>query len=306
MQQSSENHATCMVLSKLAMVSQPDNFKQIINNQVSMSLFQSSQNFVNELNGQKLVTSQELNLTHCGYFGIAYLVNDQVYIAHRGTVKNSPANLAADLLILKRQTPQFLLDEAQKYTESVKQSFKNHNVIHTGFSLGGYIAQQLIQLDADAVAVTFDAPGIKLNNDQQLNEKCVNYVTNPNDVNTCNIQAGTVRQLEAYDREPMKLVNIWSHNMNDLLLKQSELFTQKILKYKDVNKWPHAIYQQIPVELPKKADIFKGLLGKIIGNIYDQTLLTFTAQYDAEQKCFMGLKFVKYEPENVEYSENTL
>jgi len=73
-------------------------------------------------------------------------------------------------------------------------------IIHTGFSLGGFIAGACAGLSGYGViteAVTFDAPGIgNLKVNEKIVEKLIrNYVTVPNLINTCNAHIGEVRQL---------------------------------------------------------------------------------------------------------------
>ena len=100
----------------------------------------------------------------------------------------------ADLKIFRRETPK-ILDDATYFTRIVTQN-KNAQVIHTGFSLGGFIADCCVNIPQNSCAVSFDAPGCDFL--MRDGRRIVDYVTNPNLVNSCNAHVGEVRRLSFF------------------------------------------------------------------------------------------------------------
>ncbi|MDQ2993906.1 MAG: DUF2974 domain-containing protein [Pseudomonadota bacterium] len=144
------------------------------------------------------------------YLGII-LVNhtaQQIILAHRGLQLTSLKNLVAGLTIGNKQSPE-IVESALQFCEMALTFAEQHNYTlhHTGFSLGGFLAQVTgahcnHKARKHNSVVCFDAPGAtptitsKAYADNPANT--INYVTAPNVVNTSNQQYGYVRQIKAY------------------------------------------------------------------------------------------------------------
>lgn len=179
-----------------------------------------------------LRTSWDLHigLEH-GYFCVAYYRYEpsshttEVVFAHRGTCFEEKGNILADIAIAQKEEPEILQCAFQYITQMFKGidfysnipqniTEKQHNIIrrvnkitHTGFSLGGFIAGACSALSNSlvyTVAITFDAPGIghllakKGVPENVVRNKIVNYVIEPNMINTSCRHVGEVRELEFY------------------------------------------------------------------------------------------------------------
>lgn len=157
-----------------------------------------------------LSTSEELGISSVqhGYFGVAYYHprTQRVIFAHRGTCFSKTGNLLADIEIAEQKHPR-ILEDVNRYVSQVLRLQKARKVkvselIHTGFSLGGFIAgaKAGLSVSKKVSAVVFDAPGIgHLENvAPDAATRITHYVTRPNLVNTCNSHVGPVIQLMAF------------------------------------------------------------------------------------------------------------
>ena len=152
-----------------------------------------------------------------------------------------------------------------------------HGTPHTGFSLGGFIAGALGLLGewgATVNAVTFDAPGTskfaRRANKENRKMYLLNYVTQPNLVNTANKHMGEVRQVNGkfgvagqagtefhidisdlgiVSMNPQKVEDVnsamsalshtfKSHDLKGIIASAEN--NNEILPYKKVQKWPTA------------------------------------------------------------------
>lgn len=222
---------------------------------------------------QPLKTSEEYGITQHGYFGVAYYkVRDEgieIVVAHRGTCFSETGNLVADKEILEREKPKILKEAVSPYEQTLIADFKKtqHSkkitrITHTGFSLGGFIAGACVALTKNTrvYACTFDAPGIDFLDydraDISKEKRIVNYVIEPNLVNTANKHLGPVRKLcldlGLPQQKPvdkfLDIVNFsaldqlfntqYSHNLDRFL---SICDKTRNLFYRKVNHWPYAI-----------------------------------------------------------------
>jgi hypothetical protein len=196
-----------------------------------------------------LDTSEELNVTGEGYFGVAYykIWRDQkgdkyaeVVIAHRGTCFDEKGNILADVQIAQQQPPK-ILNKSREYiaelfkcdlfksTSTDKEFYFTRNgeeipvkkIIHTGFSLGGFIAGACACLSypSQSNAVTFDAPGVaylQFPDKDKKSRRVINYVTVPNLVNTCNEHYGEVRQVCGFNKPQKANVKFNISDLSDL------------------------------------------------------------------------------------------
>jgi GTPase SAR1 family protein len=216
-----------------------------------------------------------------GYVGVAYkqLSIDKsecyrVAFAHQGPSFNKFGNIDADLAIALSEKPKIIKDALnfEKTTMELIQNSdsidkKTFKIIHTGFSLGGFIAASCVldkMTQKNYFAVTFDAPGCKFllpeNNHNLKSESISNYVTQPNLVNTCQEHVGKIIQLFKPNNETNQvsltvdeLINTYkTHNRKDLI----DLLG-KSLKLHPVNIWPKATYKLEKEDLKKIIPIFK-------------------------------------------------
>lgn len=204
-------------------------------NQQTKNLYQNRLNILLSKGWCAFPTTEELNIgKEFGYFAVAfYKLHEEsktaeIIVAHRGTNFDELENVLADLAIAEGLQPAILKDAVFKYISHVYCAGVNHNgetyevkrIIHTGFSLGGFIAGACAGLSeySNTEAVTFDAPGIgNLKVNAKLVEKrIINYVTVPNLINTCNAHIGEVRQLPLYESSSQKEHVEFSMNFSEI------------------------------------------------------------------------------------------
>tara|TARA_R110000868_G_scaffold392875_1_gene663722 strand:- start:32857 stop:34824 length:1968 start_codon:yes stop_codon:yes gene_type:complete len=234
--------------------------------------------FLTENGWQALLTSEELKIVGEGYFGVAFHKTNpqtgihEIIIAHRGTCFDEPGNVVADVAIMEKVEPTKIMALAKGYTEAICSLYLTSNIIHAGFSLGGFIAANCVSLTNEEriTAVTFDAPGIDYLPiepviQSTLNQRIINYVTTPNLVNTANRHIGDIRRLvvfpeyldkAAYSSSdvtegiPVKILNMstWhelmktskSHNLDKIIQAVS---TANFLCYEEIAQWPVAVIE---------------------------------------------------------------
>ena len=92
-----------------------------------------------------------------GFHGEAFYKNGKVVIAMRGT--DDKDDLASDIDMAKKKLPNQYAD-AQKFYKKVKKDFPNQEIIFTGHSLGGSLAQ-LMSNKTGHETVTFNAYGVR-------------------------------------------------------------------------------------------------------------------------------------------------
>ncbi|KKB96266.1 hypothetical protein SZ25_00643 [Candidatus Arcanobacter lacustris] len=123
-----------------------------------------------------------------GYFGAAFKSGNTVVVAHRGTDSFSDVDDDYAIFVGKHLPDQ--VKEAEQFTKKIRAKYGNDvEIIHTGHSLGGGVAQVMALMGKDR-AVSFDNPGIKgiaFNNFgiSSINtNKITAYVSAPNAINT--------------------------------------------------------------------------------------------------------------------------
>ena len=95
-----------------------------------------------------------------GFHGEAFYKNGKVVIAMRGTELNDVGDILADgnMYIGKNLPNQYV--DAQKFYEKVRKDFPNQEIVFTGHSLGGSLAQ-LMSNKTGHETVTFNAYGVR-------------------------------------------------------------------------------------------------------------------------------------------------
>ena len=94
-----------------------------------------------------------------GFHGEAFYKNGKVVIAMRGTEKEDKKDWQNDISMGMKKLPNQYVD-AQKFYEKVKKDFPDQEIIFTGHSLGGSLAQ-LMSNKTGHETVTFNAYGVR-------------------------------------------------------------------------------------------------------------------------------------------------
>ena len=94
-----------------------------------------------------------------GFHGEAFYKDGKVVIAMRGTEKEDKKDWQNDINMGMKKLPNQYVD-AQKFYEKVKKDFSDQEIIFTGHSLGGSLAQ-LMSNKTGHETVTFNAYGVR-------------------------------------------------------------------------------------------------------------------------------------------------
>ena len=134
-----------------------------------------------------------------GFFGVSFVNNDlkTFVIAFRGT--NDPLGLPISLFSTDWRDNRcwvtgcipYQYQDAKKFFNETSKEFPQHNKIVTGHSLGGGLAQ-LVAIENEVIAVTFDSPGTLLPAQRLFSKELISqnegniiaYVSTVNLVNT--------------------------------------------------------------------------------------------------------------------------
>jgi hypothetical protein len=143
------------------------------------------------LNDWEFVKASNYQDWQNGYFGAAFKNGNTIIIGHRGTEILDIGDIRNDLKIFLDK-PLSQVKHALNFSKEVKAMFKdNFTILHTGHSLGGYIAE-IVGLDLNQHSISFDAPGtyeaakkIVPNLESVLNDTSITaYLASPNFINT--------------------------------------------------------------------------------------------------------------------------
>jgi hypothetical protein len=209
----------------------------------------------------QLENSKELKIKNYGYVGKCYFkhsYNDEIIVlfAHRGTQFNETGNILADLDIASQIKPD-ILKEALKYEKLILDKIReSKKIVHTGFSLGGYIATECATEktgDSKKYAVAFDSPGIEFESSPKNYSKFEDYIESyflvPNIVNTCHKHVGKMFEIESRFKveeestsinTESKLISEIEHAFNSHDLDLIIRLTRKYISIRRVKEWPIA------------------------------------------------------------------
>jgi hypothetical protein len=210
----------------------------------------------------ELEDSEKLDIKKYGYVGKcwSYERNDYdeliLLFAHRGTQFNKMGNILADLDIASQIKPK-ILQEALKYEKLILDKIQeSKKIVHTGFSLGGYIAAECATVKTGnfkKYAVAFDSPGIEfessLKNYSEFEDYIESYFLVPNIVNTCHKHVGKMFEIESginVEKESTsintesKLISEIEHAYNSHDLDLIIRLTRKYVSIRRVKEWPIA------------------------------------------------------------------
>jgi len=179
------------------------------------------------------------------------------------------------------------------------------NIIHTGFSLGGYIAAACAlnsELNFSTKAITLDSPGFLSNSGwlhDQNSRNIVNFVTVPNLVNTCHRHVGEIYQIisdifnrnlsdvsiirNIKDLNKELILTIQSHDLDVLL----DILSKNAYEIKEVEKWPEA-ERNIDVRMLDK--VLRDFNFNRTLNDFVQTMSQFVYDFNYERSNFITYK----------------
>lgn len=93
-----------------------------------------------------------------GFHADAYIHDGKIVVAFRGS--DAAADLPSDFSMLAGSAPE-QLEEATDFVKRIKQQYPNAQIVVTGHSLGGSLAEMVASKYEDVVGITFDAVGTK-------------------------------------------------------------------------------------------------------------------------------------------------
>ena len=100
----------------------------------------------------------EKNNKNTGFYAEAFYKSGKIAISIRGTELNDSKDIKNDLKMSIKVLPNQYID-AQNFYEEIKKDFPNKEIVFTGHSLGGSLAQ-LMGNKTGCETVTFNAYGV--------------------------------------------------------------------------------------------------------------------------------------------------
>lgn len=170
----------------------------------------------------------------------------QVILAHRGLQLESIANLVSGLVIGTKRCPD-IAKAAIAFCDIARNCAQQHQyqLIHTGFSMGGYLSQITgayanHHSPGSGTVICFEAagaaPAIEFCGYNDNRNNTVNYVTAPNVVNTCNRHYGFLRQIDEFK----------GHNFYLKSHLKPQLVNNKVtLNLDDIDETTAALFEEI-------------------------------------------------------------
>jgi Ca2+-binding RTX toxin-like protein len=237
--------------------------------------------------GYQFITASGDTESSEGYFGAAFKSGNTVVIAHRGTDSFNDVDDDYAIFVGKHLPDQ--VKEAEQFTKKIRAKYGNDvEIIHTGHSLGGGVAQ-VMALMGKGRAVSFDNPGIKgmaLNNFgiSSINtNKITAYVSAPNAINTAGEHLVNPIQLDRgfapqgdYDIGVTNYLSYSysSHQIKEMISSFDQVTGQPIstIPYK---QWPQGFdagynhYVQNTLANAKKAYIVSGIDENQVSKLYN-------------------------------------
>ncbi len=122
---------------------------------LSMGVYKGNENFV----PKDWIKIAEYDQKKSGFHGEAFYKGGKVVIAMRGTEKEDKKDWENDIDMAMKKLPNQYAD-AQNFYEKIKKDFPNQEIILTGHSLGGSLAQ-LMSNKTGHETVTFNAYGVR-------------------------------------------------------------------------------------------------------------------------------------------------
>jgi hypothetical protein len=154
--------------------------------------------------------------------------------------------------------------------DSIHKSYgwdQNIKIIHTGFSLGGFIAAACVIKKYDTnnrYAVTFDSPGydylLPSKPNEKFKEHFINYVAYPNLINTCQSHIGKIIQIfkpgtPNADIINISVIEIFYTYSNHQIRKFVDVLSKGIKLYPVICNWPKAEYSSEIVKLMNRFEL---------------------------------------------------
>ncbi len=105
-------------------------------------------------------SGQNVYSTSSGMQAVAFRnAQNEIVIAYRGTELNDIGDVSSDINILLGNIPQAQLTDAENFYKAVVAQYGDENIVITGHSLGGAIAQ-IIGSKTGKLTYTYNAPGM--------------------------------------------------------------------------------------------------------------------------------------------------
>lgn len=130
----------------------------------------------------------DYNESITGMYAATFIKNNTIVISFRGTDKNSKRDVLNDIFMASNMLPPQIIS-AQKYYGEIKNKFPNKEIILTGHSLGGSLAQIVGSQTGDKT-VTFGAYGTGnfVNSQIKSDRNITNYGNIEDPIFTSNIK----------------------------------------------------------------------------------------------------------------------
>ena len=180
-----------------------------------------------------------------GLYVSTFIKNDNIVISFRGTDKNSKRDILNDIIMASNMLPPQIIS-AQKYYDKIKNKFPDKEIILTGHSLGGSLAQIIGSQTGDKT-VTFSAYGTGsfVNSQIKTDKNITNYGNIEDPIFTANIKNQIGKTMIISDNFPNNSKCQISKGLNNIKYNPEKHYLENI---GNLNKGVEYKGQKLPIE----------------------------------------------------------